>query len=462
MAQMDARIILAGQQPNFLNTLATANQAAAQQKGFQRTDQMNAFLQENGAGIVRGDQNALAGYGQFDPKAAVGIQATQQGMRINEEELKLRRQQAAQQAEVHVAKMSSVERAQEAEKTKQGLMAAGRAFDAGNEAEFNRILQQNGVEPFPMSEFPYRAAEYAGVLDALEKANQYGKPPAPAWEVKDGVYYDKNNPGAGAKPVQGMAPGTDSAAEQKIARLMEGGIDRDTAVAIADGRYKVGRDPITGQVQIVDAATGNLVGGQPQQAPQPTTPQQGTPPQGATSTMPEGVDFNQATGFSGFIANLGNTLTDAAGMGLISPNNEKATQAMQNLSTNTMITLADGVAGRPSNFLLEKFEGLSSQPNSIFQGEGRTRERLKQTRAMIAAGIQLNQDVIESGVTPQMQAEARQNIARLSRLVADYDAVIEGFGKTDESAAASWMVDTDPATWTEEQKIEAEKAWGLK
>lgn len=191
MAQMNAGIILAGQQPDFVNVLANANQAAAQQNGFQRENQLNALYRDQGAQIAQGDQGALNALAGFDPKAALGIQgarlgmdATRQGMRINDEELDLRKQAAAQSAQAFAIKLSEAERAKQAEQIKRGLMAAGQAFDAGDEAGFNQILQQFGVDPFPMQEFPYKAAEYAGVLDALEKAGQFGQGPKPADEYQ--------------------------------------------------------------------------------------------------------------------------------------------------------------------------------------------------------------------------------------------------------------------------------------
>lgn len=154
-------------------------------------------------------------------------------------------------------------------------------------------------------------------------------------------------------------------------------------------------------------------------------------------SMPEGVDFSDATGAPGFISQLGNTISDALGTGLIAPNNERATQAMENLSTNTMVTLADGVAGKPSNFLLQEFQKLSSTPNSVWQGEGRTRERLNQTRSMLEQAIMMNQDVANTSETATMRSKARANIARLSRLLSDYDVVIDSFGKRETGGAGS-------------------------
>lgn len=211
MASMNAGIILAGQQPNFLDIVQRGNEAAQQQNQFTRQNQLNALYRDQGAQIAQGDQGALNALAGFDPSAALGVQSarlgmdqTRQNMQINREELALRKQNAARQAQQYVAQMGAEQAAQEAEQIKRGLTAAGRAFDAGDEAGFQAILRANGVDPFPMEEFPYRAAEYAGVLETLEKANSYGKPPAPEYAVTDGQFYDKNNPQAGAQPLPGF------------------------------------------------------------------------------------------------------------------------------------------------------------------------------------------------------------------------------------------------------------------
>jgi hypothetical protein len=217
MAQMDSRIPMMGQQPNFLDTMATANQAAAQQTGFARQNQLNALYRDQGAQIAQGDQGALNALAGFDPSASLGIQTarlgmdqTRQSMAINQEELGMRREQSSRQAQEHVAKMDDYSRKQQAEQIRAGLVAAGKAFDAGDEAAFTNILQQAGVEPFPMAEFPYKAAEYAGVLDALKAAGEYGNPPKPDYAVTDdGRYYDKNNPAGGAQLVPGMFSGAE-------------------------------------------------------------------------------------------------------------------------------------------------------------------------------------------------------------------------------------------------------------
>lgn len=222
-----------------------------------------------------------------------------------------------------------------------------------------------------------------------------------------------------------------SAAEESIARLMEAGLDRDTAIGIVDGRLAVTRDPVTGVAQVVDKATGQVLGaeeapmaGQMPAAPvDPAAPAEGP----STSVMPQ-VDYTGATGAQGFVSSIANTVSEIAQGGLIAPENERAHQALSNLHVRTQVALAGAVAGRPSNYLLEQFDRMAVTPGSLFQGPGRARERLAQTRDMLDEAIAENVDVGRSGVTPQMKAEANANIQRLRRLRDDYNAVIESFG----------------------------------
>mgnify|MGYP003641029330 CR=1 FL=1 len=59
MASMNAGIILGGQSPNLLATVAGANQAAAQQNQFQQRNELAQFNRQNGAAVAAGDQSAL-------------------------------------------------------------------------------------------------------------------------------------------------------------------------------------------------------------------------------------------------------------------------------------------------------------------------------------------------------------------------------------------------------------------
>jgi hypothetical protein len=221
--------------------------------------------------------------------------------------------------------------------------------------------------------------------------------------------------------------GDTSAAEAQIARLMETGLDRPTAIGVRDGRYEV-----TQLGEVIDVATGQPVGAVGQQAPMMQAPE--AAPAQNTSIMPTDVDYSTATGGSGFLSSIGNTLSDAVGAGLISPENERASQALRNLQLRLQTDLAGAVSGRPSNYLLERLDTLTVQPNSPFQGAGRSRERLAQTRDMVEEGIALNMEVVQAGVSPNARSEARTNIAKLRRLRDDLDTVLQSFG--DRGAAS--------------------------
>ncbi|WP_028955920.1 hypothetical protein [Sulfitobacter sp. 20_GPM-1509m] len=262
---LNPSIILAGTQPNLLAAVQGGNQAAAQQNEFQRTNALNNLYKEQGAQIASGDQNALNALAQFDPKAALGIQGQRQSMEINREELAIRRQSAARQAEAWAQQQDERTRAEQAAKIKQGLMAAGQAYQAGDQAAFDRILQESGAEPFPMEEFPFRAAQYEGVLDALDKASKFGQGPQPEYAFDNGQFYDKNNPQAGAQTIPGYqteATGPLSTAGKLAADLRAGRITQEeynAAVAKSGLRVSVGPDGNT----VFEQGVGVTGGGKP-------------------------------------------------------------------------------------------------------------------------------------------------------------------------------------------------------
>lgn len=89
------------------------------------------------------------------------------------------------------------------------------------------------------------------------------------------------------KATQSRAQST-SAAEEKISRIQQSvGVDRETAVKIADGVVKVVTDPVSGRSSIIDLSTAMRGLGEPEQLPPQAAPSQ---PPGAvqqTQSMPE-------------------------------------------------------------------------------------------------------------------------------------------------------------------------------
>jgi len=442
----NANIIMSGLNAQPVNALAQGQAAGQAANDYRYQRDYQSTLRQHGAGAMNGNQASMNALAAFDPavvqnlagqrlgmdatrlgmdQTRLNMDATRQGMRYLDED----RTRAVQQA---AAQMTAQQREQQAA-TIRSAVAAG--MQAQTPQQWDSYMSQSPETQQFVGRFAERemiAGGFLEVADAIERSDMPTSYIA-SGESAAGLGLDPNgayNVTAGRGGVEATAipgqsgQGDDSAKEQQIARLMEGGIDRGTAIALVDGRFVTSRNEQTGAVQIIDKATGQVV----QAQADATQPQAQRQPEPQAGTMPEGTDFATATGLGGFLSQLANTASDTLGGGLVDPNNERATQAMQNLSTNTMIALADSVAGRPSNFLLEQFQALTATPNSIWQGPGRTREKLNQTRSMIAEAVMLNQDVLRMETNGTMRAQATQNIARLQRLLTDYDAVIQSFG----------------------------------
>ncbi|UWR32227.1 hypothetical protein K3759_09625 [Sulfitobacter sp. W027] len=416
---LDPRIILAGTQPDFVNVLARSNEAAQQKNEFQRTNALNSLYQEQGPQIAAGDQNALNALAGFDPKAALGVQSARQNMRINEEELSLRKQSAARESAKWAQTQDDRTKAEQAQKMRQGLMAAGSAFEAGDQAGLDRILQGYGVEPVPLAEFPYLAAQVEGALEGLSAAGQFSKPPAPKWKVTDsGQAINELDPLAGAQDIPNFeANPKTSAAEQKIERIIsEYGVDRRTAVGIVDGVLNVSRHPLDGSVVVTDLATNQVV--TPQQA-EPTPPPGGLPER--TNSF-EGTNPRGAVGLPGVAASLANTILDSVGLGQAAPDIDRAQTAMDSLATRTVQGLSAQWPGRPSNLTREMIDNMTVRPGDFTTGPGRAANKVADMKREIERAIASAHEVASSqGKYSKTQiAEAQAALNDLLPLYQDY------------------------------------------
>jgi hypothetical protein len=180
---MDTRIPLLGTTPDIAGSYAAGQGLRQDQIDRERQNALAAFTQQNGAGIMQGDQNALAGLAGYDPAMAVHIQGAQLG------------QQATAQ---HAATMSAAERAADAEELRRVVDTLGFAWKQGPDAYARAGQAVSGMLPDGMQLPGYDDAPYAigllgGSLEALE-----GKS-ADLMNVPEGnSVIDKNNPGAGA------------------------------------------------------------------------------------------------------------------------------------------------------------------------------------------------------------------------------------------------------------------------
>ena len=327
-------------------------------------------------------------------------------------------------------------------------LARGAGLTPGTKEWQDFLLSREPKTPTPTTYIDDQGFERTGFFDAATSRmvplggqkrdpSREPKTPTPTTYIDDQGrertgYFDPNT--LRMVPLGGQKERRDPDKEAKITRLMETGMDRNTAIGIADGRLVTSRDPINGNAQIIDKATGKIIGNAPPAAMVQETP--------STSMKPD-VNYAQGTGSSGFFGWGANTLTDFLAGKLAAPETETAIQGLTNLQVRTQTAMQAGVPGRPSNYLMERLDRLAVAPGSLFQGDRRAHERLQQTRDMIREEIfRIDKDILEKseGFRPQQIAEARANRSQLNRLADNYDVVVKSFERTLKGGNS-----TDPA-----------------
>ena len=216
-----------------------------------------------------------------------------------------------------------------------------------------------------------------------------------------------------------------SEAEKQINRLMETGVDRPTAIAIRDGRLKISRNPVTQRAELIDMATGGIVG----QATEALAQEVGAEEAAPADDRFKGLPVGQAGGLVGWGAGIVNTVTDALGAGQQFPNIGEAQAAMKDLSTRTVLMLDADFAGKPTNFTREKVEELTVKPSEITQGSAQSYQKTVNMisaleEAMAGAKAAINNP---SQYSPQKVREAESSVSKLQDLLDDYTSLKNAF-----------------------------------
>lgn len=189
---LNPSIILAGQQPDFVNALARSNAAAAGANQMQDQNALRQLFATQGPQIAAGDQGAMNAFARLDPQAAMGMQQDQRQMQMREVEFNKQLEQFASQA-------TAQQKAEAAARIEAGLKRGIAAYQSGNLQELNQILQAAGEEPISdVSQFPAIAARYEGVLETLGAVKDFNAPPKAADEY--GRYVQEER-AAGREPL---------------------------------------------------------------------------------------------------------------------------------------------------------------------------------------------------------------------------------------------------------------------
>lgn len=202
------------------------------------------------------------------------------------------------------------------------------------------------------------------------------------------------------------------------------GLDEATAVSVKTGQRAISIDPVTRERSVIDLATGEPIG-EPEQLP--------APPGEAPSLIPEDIETPLATGGPGFVRNVANVFKGAFNADPASPKAQEATEALRTVQVLTETTLQSAVPGRPSVFLLEEFKNLTVTPNSVFQGEPLSKDRLEQTKRLIDGEIaRMEQDILPLELDPKTRVDTQVNLTQMKRLSGAYESLLEGFDEQED------------------------------
>lgn len=187
--QMNPSLILqAGQTADIMGAMSQGNALAQQQNEMQRQNALAGFMRDNGAALMQGDRNALAGYAQYDPAGAMQMQQRQQDQQWQQDERAYQRQRDQRQdsqqdqewqwkVQEYAAQKTAAERAAEAQQIEDAVKMGLAAPDA---ATWDAMVTQAGA-PDLVGQFDNRKAignRYLSVAEIL-KGQQPAAPLSP-------------------------------------------------------------------------------------------------------------------------------------------------------------------------------------------------------------------------------------------------------------------------------------------
>lgn len=265
----------------------------------------------------------------------------------------------------------------------------------------------------------------------------------------------------------------DSAAEQRIARMTENLMGtgdfvdpqeaRNIAVGIVDGRLKADRHPVTGELQVVDMATGRpTYGGTAQQQPAPSPLTQ----PGLMSPNPQqfGEQYpnaNAAFGVEGAARNAVNTVLDAAGIGAPYQDTQAAQADFGVLRESLLNDMATSYGRQPPSWLLKEIRDLTPAAGSVFQGAGGAQSQLNALGRHLNNELAITQRALQRQLSPTNRQEYEARQAGLEAAIGRVSGAIDAFGRgqnqnssapTDSNGIPAGV---DPADWqfmTEEER----------
>ena len=431
---LQPNIILSGRTPDLLGSYVSGIKASDAVNEINQKNKLQTFMDSNASNLMNGDMGAIEQYAQFDLQGAMGLQ----------QRVIAQRQAAAAAA----ARQRSAAASQQQDGLRRAFAVMGEAAAQGPEvfaqtAEqygYTDEMQQYGItfENFgqasrivnaqmgweqPADPAPQEMVTINGQRVPANAPGDYRT--APSREIiagADGFNYYTDTGERVLPDVQApFDAGGQGAKEERIARMVSTGMDRETAINIVDGVWKTSTNPNTGEVIAIDLASGRVVN---TFSPDAREPDNAVP---AAQAEPISDDINYGLAFGIGATALGpvNSALDFVGLGQPAPETATAVRVVENLNTQAVTSLASALSdtGRPTDTLRAIVKEMTPIPAAVGGGVG---DALNRTTALIRLfdeQISNKEAVINGNYSPARVQEARSASRNLQGLRNSYDVI---------------------------------------
>ncbi len=301
-------------------------------------------------------------------------------------------------------------------------------------------IEERAGAPKLISESEQKALERqrlleSGLLTDEELADHiFAAGPLETIATPDGPRFVTRRDAVGQEPAAG-AEGT--AATQRIDRLAEnlmatGDIldpyeARNVATAIADGRYKVDRHPVTKEMQVVDLATGEvLYGSGKTSADAPGA----TSPTAAPQDSRFGAQYpgsQEAFGIEGALKGAINTAGDVTGVGAPYPDAQQTQGDFAVLRENLLNDAASAYNGRVPSWLLQNIRDLTPAAGSVFEGPTGAQSKLRALGRSFEQALRGVEQQLGSELSPQRRQELEARAVALQEGIGRVSGALNSF-----------------------------------
>jgi hypothetical protein len=207
------------------------------------------------------------------------------------------------------------------------------------------------------------------------------------------------------------------------------GMTYNQAADLVDNQIGTVSDPTTGRISTFNPR--EFVMGDPEASRfvQPAQPIGGYEPpewtQGGASLGTEGAI--PSTGISGAAKTLANQVFGAVGGREPFPEAAQFVAVAERLKTDSTMRMAEGYAGRPSNFVVQKWDSLSADPRKIMQGDEALYRDLREFRSLVERDRSMTEAIARDpySIDIKTHQDSLLKLRNLNDVAADYDAILE-------------------------------------